>query len=320
MQHLFNDARRRKDQQTPTSSQQTIVPVNNLLGDYDPLSALTKISTAKTFKDLPTELRLQVWEEALPGPRVLEVYVDYDCIGFFNAAGERMPYKVPKVDTELLVAGLQWPPGSVAFDYAPDLETARIRTTQAPPSHLSVCRECREVVLRKYTLSLDTTSNACHIPFDPIQDTLWIPAGGASDKNQNHQFLAEVLDQEVVNNVRLLAVDYARNSSGYATVRAGYVFLAWSSLQGLKFIRHDADCRIRHPLHGQEITLQEIECREDAELLRQGMYMWEDRDVAYKDTLKPTIARLFLNKERCCVAEENDEIDDSYLDLNEDTY
>jgi hypothetical protein len=94
------------------------------------------------FPMLPVELRLQIWKLALPGPRIVEVYLDR---------------VVPDLDRSF---------------YHEDI----LRVNTPPPALMHVNRESRSIALEKYWLRLgneDIKDDFTRI--DPAEDTIFIP-------------------------------------------------------------------------------------------------------------------------------------------------
>ena len=130
------------------------------------------------FPKLPIELRLKIWREALPGPRIIEAYYDYH----ESSDG--------------------------------DISDGVIRINQPPPVLLSVCFESREETLRQY-ISICNVENFrevdyCHVLLDPDKDTLFIPY---ANKNLSDHYLQASLvwgvfySEAALNKIRYLAID-----------------------------------------------------------------------------------------------------------------
>jgi hypothetical protein len=99
------------------------------------------------FLDLPTELRRQIWREAFPGPRVIE-----------------------------LVDG----PGRTGKLRAQKLVTPWI-TPATPPAVLYVCRESRDEALRYYHLAFGRNSFEPRIYIDFVRDIVYFGRGTRGD-------------------------------------------------------------------------------------------------------------------------------------------
>jgi hypothetical protein len=130
------------------------------------------------FPKLPVELRLKIWRAALPGPRIIEAYYDY----------------------EESVNG--------------DISDGVIRTNQPPPVLLSVCHESREETLRKY-ITICKPENFrevehCHLLMGPSKDTLFIPY---ANSNLSEHYLQATLvwgdfySEEALDKIRYFAID-----------------------------------------------------------------------------------------------------------------
>lgn len=130
------------------------------------------------FPKLPIELRLKIWREALPGPRIIEAYYDYH----ESSDG--------------------------------DISNGVIRTNQPPPVLLSVCFESREEALRQYISICNPEDfrevNYCHVLLDPCKDTLFIPY---ANSNLSDHYLQACLvwgdfySEVALEKIRYLAID-----------------------------------------------------------------------------------------------------------------
>jgi hypothetical protein len=94
----------------------------------------------RLFSKLPTELRLMIWEQALPGPRLVDV--DFH---FRNKL----------------------------FSFGSELMS--LTSTLPHPTLLSVCTESRAVAKNRYKLSFAAEAGKPKIYFDENVDTLYIP-------------------------------------------------------------------------------------------------------------------------------------------------
>lgn len=102
--------------------------------------------TLTLLPDLPIEIRRQIWAEALPGPRVITFWLRFKRLGPLGEDGKPVITAANPMDDLYVVD--------------PELKTVKIKTNERPPSLLSACQESRGDAMKKYTLHLDTTSNA----------------------------------------------------------------------------------------------------------------------------------------------------------------
>jgi hypothetical protein len=136
------------------------------------------------FPKLPIELRLKIWKEALPGPRILPV----EC----------------------------------RFNFVQGIEQKHFIVTTPPPVAFHVSRESRQEALKKYTSRLDTTSNTSNFWIGPVNDTIYMawPKGDYIIAWVSDWFQADVdkilsLIQHFAIDSQLFVVGEARNIAIY---------------------------------------------------------------------------------------------------------
>ena len=123
------------------------------------------------FPKLPVKLRQTIWEAALPGPRILELFYESD---FDDEAIER--------------------------------KNEVIRANLVPPTVLHVCRESRQVALKKY-MGLGASYTTCFTLFNPAEDTIYFP-WSKDGVEQEAMILASVFSVEATLSIKYMAMDY----------------------------------------------------------------------------------------------------------------
>jgi hypothetical protein len=127
---------------TAPESLQDAATIGTLPVDLGPSG---EFATFTLFLKLPTEIRLMIWQAALPGPRIIEALYD--------------------------------------FEWADDGESCKnklIRTNQPPPPTLHICRESRKEALKRYIQvgkigQGEDELDFCYALIDPLKDTLFFP-------------------------------------------------------------------------------------------------------------------------------------------------
>jgi hypothetical protein len=128
------------------------------------------------FPMLPVEIRLIIWRMALPGPRIVEVYLDQ--------VTDKNSGPVDDV----------------------------IKTNTPPPTLMHVNFESRKVALEKYWLRLcNPTIKTCLAQIDPAEDTIFIPWSRRT-KYGSESFTRRLINgtassEEAKQSVRFMAVD-----------------------------------------------------------------------------------------------------------------
>ncbi len=111
----------------------------------------TNLDRFTLFPKLPIEVRIQIWKEVMPGPRVLPAWL-------VSTKGTKT------LDhTEVL---------NLANDS--DHRLAKMLIHHPPPTALSICQESREEALKRYSWTPDTIN--CFSPdrVDPVEDIVYI--------------------------------------------------------------------------------------------------------------------------------------------------
>ncbi|RYP45524.1 hypothetical protein DL768_008159 [Monosporascus sp. mg162] len=124
------------------------------------------------FSCLPAELRLKIWAENLPGPRIVMIRCSSTASPTQSSACQ-----------------------SHGGDAAPRF------TSSAPiPANLHACRESRWKAMRRYRLLFGTCGEPGRIFFDPTSDILYFGArdGDAASESQLCNFMALVPFEEMV--------------------------------------------------------------------------------------------------------------------------
>jgi hypothetical protein len=110
------------------------------------------------FNQLPSELRLQIWELALPGPRVMHIK-------------ERLVGKT-KVESQRRDSNFEnLLPGCA------DDDMLSLRSDNILPSELFACRDFRQVALKFYVKSLALAKSTPETYFDFDVDTMYLRFG-----------------------------------------------------------------------------------------------------------------------------------------------
>ncbi|RYO79231.1 hypothetical protein DL764_010041 [Monosporascus ibericus] len=123
------------------------------------------------FSRLPAELRLKIWADNLPGPRIVTIR----CSSIASPT-----------------------PSSACQGYNDD--AAPRFTSSAPiPANLHACRESRWEAMRRYRLLFATCGESGRIFFDPMADILYFGArdGDAASESQLCNFMALIRFEEM---------------------------------------------------------------------------------------------------------------------------
>lgn len=144
------------------------------------------------FPMLPIEIRLKIWKEALPGPRIIEIL--HQNIQYLEREEDDECEEEPSDEQEP-----QWEEVHLL---------SKIKVKLPPPVLLSVSWESRQAALKVYSLKLDTVTKAGNYRIDPVHDILFFPYDGqASDDGEDILFSGLGLTEEVLGKIRHLAVD-----------------------------------------------------------------------------------------------------------------
>ena len=147
---------------------------------------LGRTSHFTLFPKLPVEIRLKIWREALPGPRIIDVCLDVDY-------GE-CDYESYKASN-----------GGFMFRTV-------LRANQPPPVVFHVCSESRRESLRILSqIGKIDPQNSLYYSWallDLSKDTLLMPQVAGSESNEQRDiFGSRVLTDETFDNLKYLAID-----------------------------------------------------------------------------------------------------------------
>jgi hypothetical protein len=155
------------------------------------------------FSKLPIEIRLSIWELALPGPRVIEVF-----------------------KTWTRECGREWKSG--------------IQVNNPPLSLFHVNREAREVALNNYMLLADAPSSNlyfCDVRFDPNNDTIFIPWSTEQGGFQGGLIYGDSWSAEARTKVQYLAID----SRMWEKYDSELVFVSCKALKEFTIVIHEGE-------------------------------------------------------------------------------
>jgi hypothetical protein len=181
------------------------------------------------FSDLPTEMRLKIWREALPGPRILEFHITLEFLlpaeeGYIEGEGEDS-------DVE---GGLE-KLGSLGLREMGHSFNRRdvFEVNHPPPLLLSVCHEARLEALRKYSCAYGPD-----IPFDTREDIFFVSRSFSLRKGiHSVRFL---LREPGSSTLRRLAVD----SNIWVSWFSYAVARNFEALEEFTLIVHEAHCQV----------------------------------------------------------------------------
>jgi hypothetical protein len=108
------------------------------------------------FPLLSTELRLKIWEEILPGPRLVEI-------------------RERNIDDSSIDSSDSGSDISTTVSEIPELQSTIFTNVGSPPTS-AVCHESREVVLRKYSSQMRRATNSPCVWIDPELDVVYLAA------------------------------------------------------------------------------------------------------------------------------------------------
>jgi hypothetical protein len=195
------------------SSASASVPTTKDLLQSMPASASEIESLAKDFLEpqfnlfpmVPLELRLKIWKMALPGPRIVEVYLDP-------------------------------PENPVTQEY-----DIYIRVNTPPPAVMHVNFESRQVALEKYWLLLGNKGiKHCFAQIDPAEDTIFIPWPKSYTETPQHILANGTFwSEEARESIRSLAMD--QRSWEACGGPGGFVY--FERLEKFTIVAHDRNWR-----------------------------------------------------------------------------
>jgi hypothetical protein len=180
------------------------------------------------FSKLPIELRLNIWELALPGPRVIEVFKTWT-----RECGRGWKYE--------------------------------IQVNNPPLSLFHVNREAREVALNKYILLSNASLGLCfsHARFDPNKDTIFIPWSAERSRFQEGLIYGDPWSTEARTKVQYLAID----SGMWGKYDSELVFVSCKALKEFTIVVHEGEvdepdsvqppCLDKWRMHGTGLALEE---------------------------------------------------------------
>lgn len=169
------------------------------------------------FPKLPVELRLQIWKHTLPGPRVIDVNVDY--VSPFHPKNHEKDF---------------------------------IQLNCSPPVVLHICQESREVALNMYTLRLNTTSAPSPAPLDPETDNISLRWSFEDVDNFNFFGGAHFLEEGVRGKIRrfameidvwISAMNFARGNDEARYNELLDSLVQFTSLEEFIIVLHQTGCR-----------------------------------------------------------------------------
>jgi 2EXR family len=184
--------------------------MNNILASTSKIETLSgSLVTTGTigqfifFPKLPMELRLKIWTLALPGPRIIEIYQNFNIgIRFGN----------------------------------------EIQANNPPPALFHVNREAREVASKKYMKlynNIDSQLYFCHPRFDPNEDTIFIPWSVSRDK---HEYQTLLIDGSWWSDDARAKVQYlAMDSRMWEEKNKNLEFASCTSLKQFTLVVHEKD-------------------------------------------------------------------------------
>ena len=183
------------------------------------------------FPMLPAELRLKIWKMALPGPRIVEVYLD-----------------------------------RVADPSYGDFRV--IRTNTPPPTLLSVNLESRKVALEKYWLNLNYNMSctcACYAQIDPTEDTIYIPWSIHNTAlPQNSLINGTIWSDEARDSVRFMSID----ERTWRSISGPDGFVYFENLQKFTIVAHEEydfwldNCKERWRMRDTDLSFVKVDDEE----------------------------------------------------------
>jgi hypothetical protein len=206
-------------------------------------SAEAKERKFTLFPKLPIELRFEIWREALPGQRIVELVYEDKAIFFSDDDYPDLVKLSGNVgEIECVVASLE----GETTDPEP-----KYWTNISPPV-LGVSREARTEAQKKYTTSFDGSQFGRCIPFDPSADTLFFPLSPS-----HRDFVSKTCSgPEVFHQIQFLAVDadiYWR----FFNHRCDF-----TNLRSLTFAMHEKGCQDQFEVKPREVGFRNIEARD----------------------------------------------------------
>lgn len=179
----------------------------------------------EVFPKLPAELRLKIWKEAMPGPRVMEVCYTADRESF---QGERIDYENH---------------GGMTAQYADHMQNDanyKFGTHCPPPTLLAVCQESRAETLTVYSARLETAGKKSNVMFHPINDTISFHFYWKGDDEDAKRLTSRSFSERSRNSIQHMAFD---SLNWFSSLSDDPIGLAdFPALTDVTFVGHHEDC------------------------------------------------------------------------------
>jgi hypothetical protein len=215
------------------------------------------------FRDLPKEIRLMIWEAALPGPRVVNVFQRplKKTIGEWeNETGLSWPHLPPAdQDDEDATIDREWDQNMIRSEIVRALGIAwddyggyreghliGMATNCPPPQILSVCKESYNVAKAQYTQAFTTLGSTAGIWFNFALDTLYL-------RYDNFQHYTQPEPRHSVNRLLEAFIDFPISGDDPDKVQNVAIFLDPQDFPERPTAEHVGRllaCFLRTPFHG----------------------------------------------------------------------
>ncbi|KAE9369243.1 hypothetical protein N431DRAFT_493090 [Stipitochalara longipes BDJ] len=183
------------------------------------------------FSMLPVELRLKIWNMALPGQRIVEVYLDY------------------------------------VTDLGTGCSTNALKVNTPPPSLMHVNFESRTVALEKYWLRLGNETLSGYNPrIDPAGDIIFIPWSFDNPGSRLQELInGRAWSKEAKESIRYMAVD----ESTWRDLNGPGGFIYFERLEKYTVIAHNSSspCLEGWRNGGTEIAFMDLEDDDREEII-----------------------------------------------------
>jgi len=172
-----------------------------------------------------------------------------------------------------------------------------LRTVTPAPPLLSVCQESRIEALKKYSLRLDTETQACYIRIDPDNEAVYFTKSGIEGEELKPE---DQLSHAAQNSIRLLAIDDMHEHILMQLPK-------FQNVDSLTIILHYEGCNAHWSDAGdvkytslENSTEMDQAWLEMYEFFYEGLQVYWKKEMGWEVPFETEFMQIARNRARCC--------------------